>query len=97
MFIYFGAKDNVLAPRVTDRASAFYTCLGADLKYQVNPETAHPMPIDLPSEQDDKIFAKVPARKKRPLDYQKFPFISNCGVDSAGLLLNHIIPRLGKF
>ena len=33
VFIFFGKKDSMLAPGVTDKANAFYTNFGANLKY----------------------------------------------------------------
>ena len=48
VFIFFGEQDKVLAEGVTQKANDYYRHFGADVFYEVNPETTHPFPTDLP-------------------------------------------------
>ena len=91
VFIFFGFQDFVLAPKVTDKANIFYQHFGANVKYICHANTAHPIPTDLPP--DDSILA----RKRVDPGHKKFPYISNSGaLDTAGEVLNHIIPPVTK-
>ena len=56
--------------------------------YEVNPETTHPIPTDLPE------IEGVQARKKVAKDNIKFPYINNSGIDVAGKVLRHLYPSL---
>ena len=48
VFVFFGKKDRVPPPEIVDKLAKFYEKLGAKVKYQLNFETAHPFPTDLP-------------------------------------------------
>jgi len=80
--VFFGQKDHVLAPKVTDKAVEYYKFFRANVKYVVNSETAHPVPTDLPESKPDAL-----GRKKVDPSNGKFPYINNCGVDAAGEML----------
>ena len=104
MLIYFGEKDKVLAPGVTEKANMFYEHFKADLKYVRNPDRNHSFPTDLPelcpkvkSDPNGEASLKTPAykaRKKVDPDHQRFPYINNSGQDTAGMVLNYLYPDL---
>ena len=88
VFVFFGKKDDVLAPGVTDKTAEFYRTFGADLKYTVNYQTAHPIPTDLPeyrsTGEEELNIAQQRSRSKVDASNPKFPYINNCGFDVTG-------------
>lgn len=85
-------EDDVLVKGVTEKAYDYYKWFGADVKYERMADLAHVMPTDLPFDPVKHI--NVAARKLQNRSHVKFPFISNCGVDMAGNVLNHLLPKL---
>lgn len=101
MLIYFGEKDKVLAPGVTEKANMFYEHFKADIKYVRNQDRNHSFPTDLeelcPNDKDGEASLKTPeykARRKVEPDHQRFPYINNSGQDTAGMVLNYLYPAL---
>ena len=94
VLIYHGEKDKVLSPGITEKANEYYIKTGADVTYFRNPSTAHPMPTDLPESQDEMTEIERMARRRVPADHRRFPYISNCGFDVAGMMLKYLIPKV---
>ena len=85
----------MLSPGITEKAFEYYTKVGADVRYFRNPSTAHPISTDLPLETDQDLTKfEILARKKVPADNRRFPYISNCGFDVAGMVLKYILPKV---
>jgi hypothetical protein len=95
--IYHGEQDKVLSPGITEKAFEYYSKLGADVQYFRNPSTAHPIPTDLPEEaigqQNLTEFERM-ARRKVPAGHRRFPYVSNCGFDVAGMMLKYLLPKV---
>ena len=96
MFVFIGRQDRVLSVGVTEKSVDFYQRFGANVVYHEEWECAHPMPTDLPdyAESDDPNIHKAQkkARSKVEPGNKRYPFINNCGVDVAGMVLNHLYP-----
>ena len=60
------------------------------MTYHVETTAHHPMPADLPEQ-----YGILSRQRVKPSHF-KFPFINNCGIDAAGMVLNYLNPRLNN-
>lgn len=88
VFIYFGEQDKVLAPKLTEKNRDLCKHFETDIRYHVQAGAAHPMPTDVEEKE-----GLVSTKKVAPSN-PKFPFINNCGINSAGMVLNHLYTKL---
>ncbi|SFZ73290.1 extracellular catalytic domain type 2 short-chain-length polyhydroxyalkanoate depolymerase [Chitinimonas taiwanensis] len=87
VFLFSGTSDSTVGPGVMNKLRDYYTTASnfvpsANLQYKNNLNTAHTFPTDFDSTGNNACSSATS------------PYISNCGYDAAGALLQHIYGSL---